>query len=393
MQEGIHRTLIFDPAITGHHSEYIGHLVNYLHGCENLGNRYIFVVNPEFSNKFPKIASTAKETAEVVWHEIDPSEFNNIRGNSLNTSWSSYRILQRYAKKFEADHVCALDFHIIKYGGIFIRPPYTLSSILFVQFHRLKKESLSEKWTYYKRYFLTKLISYNHKIDTIFVLNDKETANYMNQEFETDMFQMLPDPIPKLVPLEDFDIYAHYKIEKKRKIFLHIGSLGTRKGTFEAIESVNYIDKRKQAEVALLVVGRASSEEDERAILQQVKIQNKESEVQLVWDNRFVPTPMMKSLFNQCHAVLIPYKNAEFSSGILGHAAAANKMVIATGAGLLKEMVLKNGLGLLVRNPNAEEIADKIGESLALIHTSPSVERFVEAHSPEKFAKLVLNLK
>ena len=66
----------------------------------------------------------------------------------------------------------------------------------------------------------------NPKISKIYVLNDQETVDYMNNEFKKHCFEMLPDPIPHFEPLPEFDIYKHYKINQNRKIYLHIGSLG-----------------------------------------------------------------------------------------------------------------------------------------------------------------------
>ncbi len=48
----------------------------------------------------------------------------------------------------------------------------------------------------------------------------------------------------------------------------------------------------------------------------------------------------MKSYFEQTDYFLIPYKNVESSSGILGHAIAAGKPVIATDKGLIGDFVL-----------------------------------------------------
>lgn len=383
------KKIIFDIAITGHHSEYIGHLVDYLYSQSN-NDIYYFVVHTDFSKKFPEIASQAKSINNLTWIEIEPSESKSVSGGSLQRSFASYRIMNDYAKRFKVDHVCCLDFHILKYGCIFFRTSYTLSGIMFAQFYRLKKNSINEKWAYYKRYYLTKFGMLNKKITRIFVLNDVETTNFMNKEFNTDVYNTIPDPIPKFSPSPDFDIYAHYKIGAGRKIFLHIGSLGDRKGTLEVLDAVTYIEESYQDKIAILLVGKASSERERITISRKLSENQKVSPVQLVWDDNFVPTEIMKSLFDQCHAVLMPYKNADYSSGILGHAAASNKTVIATGDGLLKKIVLEHRLGLLLERPYAPEIAQKIKEALTYVNPSHERLKFVEEHDPVIFAKMVL---
>nr|WP_255557685.1 glycosyltransferase [Flavobacterium taihuense] len=202
---------------------------------------------------------------------------------------------------------------------------------------------------------------------------------------------MLPDPIAKLTPLDNFDIYEHYNSEKDRKVFLHIGSLGDRKGTFEVIDSATCISEENQSKVFILVVGKAENDEIEQTIIDKVKYNTLNSNVQIVWDNQFVSNEMMKSLFDQSHAILLPYKNTEASSGILGHAAAANKKVIATGKGLIREIIEENKLGILLEEVSSSEIASKIDEVLSFQVLFTSENSFVEEHSPSKFAELVLH--
>ncbi len=386
------KKLFFDIGITGHHSEYIGHLIDYLFKKKEDGNEYFFVVNPEFSQRFPMITGKAKQIKNLHWLPINTDELQKIKSTrKVRSSLIEFQVMNRYAKKNRVDHVCALDFHSIKYGGIFYRTSYTISSILFLQFHRLKRDTSKQKLEFYKRYYTTKWCTRNKQITTVFILNDQHTTTFMNNEFKTDCFKMLPDPIPILEPLKIFDIHDHYRIDKNRKIFLHIGSLGHRKGTLEVIEAAAQIEDADQKGVALLLVGKAGTTADENLYSEKIEMMQKITDVQLIWDNQFVPVKMMKSLFNQCDRVLLPYKNAEFSSGILGHAAASQKKVIATGAGLIQELVIQYQLGELLETPDAKNIAEKIKEVLHKDSVPTKKSDFVRAHSPEVFAQKVLN--
>lgn len=385
------KIIVFDIGITGHHSEYIRYLTDYLADEESSDVEYYFVLHPAFSKTFPEIHAKGNQIKNVHWKPIEEAELRKIQDTKkIQSSLIQYRIMDRYANQYSADHVCTLDFHSIKYGGIFYRSSYTISSILFLQFYRLKRNTPKEKLEYYKRYYTTKWCSRNKKIRTIFVFNDEQTATYMNEEFNTECFKMLPDPIPKIEPLEDFDIHTHYGIDKKREIFLHIGSLGDRKGTSEVIEAAGHIASENQEKVALLLVGKANVASDEHVFLEKIEAAKKSTNVQIIWDNQFVPVNMMKSLFDQCDAVLLPYKNAEFSSGILGHAAASQKMVIATGAGLIKELVLRYELGILIDSPTGLNLAEKITEVIKEKPILNGQKDFVERHSSTLFAELVL---
>lgn len=386
-----YKKLIYDTAATGHHSEYLGHLVDYLYVNNVYDAKYFFVVHPEFASLFSDIYEKGKKTPCITWVPVQDFELKKIEeGNAIIASIRSMNVMTSYAKKFEVNHVVALDFHTIKYGAIYKRIPYELSSILFLQFYRLKRDTLKEKIEFYKRYFLMKLSSRNQKVKKIFVLNDQETADYMNREFHTNCFRMLPDPIPQLVPLPQFNIYNQYQIEAQRKIFLHIGALGNRKGTQEVIDSAFHLDENTQKNVAILLVGKTGNSNDEKAYIELINQVNKKTNVQMMWDNQFVSNKMMKSLFDQCDTVLLPYKNAEFSSGILGHAAAAHKRVIATNAGLIRELVLKYRLGALLDEPNAIHLAEKIKEILEMKLELTGQNKFVDEHRPEVFAEIVL---
>jgi glycosyltransferase involved in cell wall biosynthesis len=384
------RTLIFDISITGHHSEYIGHIVDYL--VDNKPNDIcIFVVHYDFLGKFPEIVSKTRQVENVIWETIPIKEYEKcFRGGLIRKSFNYYQLMHLYAKRFDVDHVLLLYFNIVQFATIFFRPKYTISGILFLQFYRMSAKTWNEKLKYYRKFITTKLYCLNPKINRIFVLNDSKTVDFLNRVMDTDIFKMLPDPIPNLKALEGFDIYKHYCIENNRKIFLHIGSLGERKGTFEIIDAALKIPFQNQKEVAILLVGKVNSIKVEEFINTKINEIKSNCNVTLIWDNQFVSNHLMKSLFDQCFAVLMPYKNTEASSGILGHAAAANKIVISTGKGLLKELIENYKLGLLVNEVTSDEISEKILESFNYKPKEDLLLQFVALHTTSFFVKELL---
>ena len=155
------------------------------------------------------------------------------------------------------------------------------------------------------------------------------------------------------------------------------------------IEAAQLIPPSMQDKISILLVGKTGITY-ENLYNTKIKELDGETKVQLIWDNQFVSYNMMKSLFDQCDFVLLPYKNAEFSSGILGHAAASNKMVIATNAGLLKELVLKYNLGKLLDTNDAFNIALKMVEVFDQKVFTEGQQTFVKKHDPMVFASLLL---
>ena len=382
------KKLFFDIQITGHHTEYISHLINYLIDNDET-NEYYFVVHPNFSSEFPIISSKAKSVKNLTLVEIENRELRALQHSGmLKKSFLLYRLMHRYAIRFKVNNVCLLNFNIFQLACCFFRPSYNISGILFLQFYRMSKKTWKEKLKYYQKYFITKIYTLNPKIKKIFILNDNTTAVYLNNEFNTSIFEMLPDPIPDLKPLDDFDIYSYYNIDRKRKIFLHIGVLDDRKGTFEVIESSLFLPKEKQKEVTILLAGYASNKGTEALMFEKIATGTKNSDVKIVWDNQFVSNELMKSLFKQCYAVLMPYKKLEASSGILGHAVGANKKVIATSGGLIEDLVQENNLGMIIPKVNAKTIAEAIIKDD--FKTDDKKRKFISVRNPRFFASKLI---
>ena len=383
--------LIFDPAITGHHSEYIGHLVDYIVTNPSEVN-YIFVINPAFKEEFPDIVAKAVSSLNITWVYVTPKELELCyKGNLIKKSFNQYKVFNKYALSYNVTHAVILYFNTLQLALILKRPNYTVSGILFLQFYRMQVNTFKEKAKYYRKYYTTYLYTLNKKITRVHILNDKKSADFLNEKFNTEIFKKLADPIPQLTPINNFNIYQHYNISRDQKIFLHIGGLADRKGTLDIIKATEQIPTVLQSKIVVLLVGKGNGKDVEEKIKRQMVLSKQNTLSTIIWDNQFVPNSMMKSLFNDCDIVLMPYKNPEASSGILGHAMASNKKVITTGQGLLKEMVLTNNLGYLLNEVTPKSIASKMIEVLndTSIY-SDNTKNLVASHHPKVFSQLVL---
>jgi glycosyltransferase involved in cell wall biosynthesis len=384
--------LVFDIEITGHHSEYINHLVEFLVN-KDTSVIYYFIVYPDFENKFPHIVEKVKNVTHINFIGITPEELSESnKGGLIKRSFSNMKLVRKYGNKYNVDSSILLYFNTFQFALAFFRPDFKISGILFLQFYRMSKRGIKGKIKYFRKYITTKLYTMNSKIENVFVLNDSTTAHYLNKEFNTTIFKMLPDPIPKLISKEEKSLFEYYKIDQNKKVFLHIGGLGERKGTFEILDSLRYLPKDQQKEMVVLLVG-VINQKLENLLKNKIEQCNDNTEVTIIWDNRFVTNSFMKNLFNQCFSVLIPYKNTESSSGILGHSAAARKPVVATGKGLLGELVKENQLGHLIDDVTGQEIAKRI-TYLLLNGNELSFDKhddFIKRHSPTTFSKLVTN--
>ena len=75
------KILIFDLQITGHHSEYIEHLIYYIDLQSS--NEYVFVVNPKLKDNFPNIHIKGANKSNILWVFIGNDELNLILGSNV----------------------------------------------------------------------------------------------------------------------------------------------------------------------------------------------------------------------------------------------------------------------------------------------------------------------
>jgi glycosyltransferase involved in cell wall biosynthesis len=297
--------------------------------------------------------------------------------------------VQEYATKFNTKEVFLLYFNIFQLALIFKRPSFEIKGILFLQFYRMQKNTALEKLKYYRKYWITKAYCLNPKIKKVYILNETKTVSFLNTQFKTNKFQVLADPIPVYEEEHEFDAYKYYKIPRNKKILLHPGAIDPRKGTYEIIEAVDLLKDKETEEYAILIVGKAKADIEGLVLEKITALKNKGFTI--VFDNSFVSNERLKSLFVQSFAVLMPYKNPEASSGILGHSAAALKCVMVTDSGLLADVVKTNRLGVLIGQPLSTDIAEGIKKLCNFAIDKKLATKFVAEHNIEGFASSLLN--
>ncbi len=382
--------LFYDTEISGHHCEYINHLVEYI-AEKKLDGDFIFVTHPQFKAKFPAIFKKADISTNIRITEISQKEHESInKGVIIRRSINAYRLMNRYARKYKAQKVFLLYFNTYQLALGLFRQQYSISGILFLQFYRMERNSLKDKLKYHRKYWQTWLYTRNKAIKNIYILNDPKSVKYLNSEFKTEIFQMIPDPVPVLIPNSIFLVRKTFHINPNRKIFLHFGSLSERKGTLDIMEAFHYIESKDISNMALLLIGKASRGIDEMIKKSINSIQQKHNNALIIYKNDFVDDPMMKSYFDQCDYVLIPYKNVESSSGIFGHAMAAKKPVIGTKKGLLGELIMENNLGIAIDDQTPAKIAEAIHQAMFSKKINVHNTNYLDNHSKICFAEKIL---
>jgi glycosyltransferase involved in cell wall biosynthesis len=356
------KILFFDTEISGHHLEYIFHFVRYITINKKEGDFY-FIVHPKFHLHSKEILKNIQKQTTITFIPITENEYKGINTkNIFINSIKAYQLLTKYAKPIEPKHVFLLSLNLFILALIIHKLKYKTSGILFAPFTRMQQNNIVDKLKYYRKYWQTKLLSRQKRIDSLFILNDEKTCEHLNKTFKTEKFKMLPDPIQEIESTNEYDIRIEYKIEEQRKLYLHFGALAERKGTIDILESIAYIENELQPKISFIIAGKPDSSIEE-LLKEKIAYYQKSSKVQIIYINQFIENKKMKALFDQCDFVLIPYKNVESSSGILGHSAIAKKPVIGSPNGLLGELISGYNLGYLIQNNTAESIGNKINET------------------------------
>jgi glycosyltransferase involved in cell wall biosynthesis len=146
--------------------------------------------------------------------------------------------------------------------------------------------------------------------------------------------------------------------------------------------------KENQKTTTIVLAGKATDAFD-AVLSEKISKIRKVTDVQVVWDNSFISNERVVALFNQCDAVLIPYKNAEASSGVLGHAIHSGKKVIGPSNGLIGKLIKNNDLGVCIDSINPEKIANALFSKF-LDEKSAVNSAYLEEHKPANFIKTLL---
>jgi glycosyltransferase involved in cell wall biosynthesis len=386
-------SLIFDIEISGHHSEYLKHVLEFLLNNNSDGS-FVLIVHPEFTSRIKNYADRSEQSQNVVIKAISLKEYHDCKkGNLLLRSIKTFKMLEHYVKIYTITKVYLLYFNIFQFALSIFQYHFEITGILFSPYYRLEYKNYKGKIEYFRKYFQTKLFIQKKQIKKIFILNDATTALALNRTFKTNKFQMLPDPVPELTPLRGFSVRNIYKISSERKLLLHFGSLSGRKGTFDILDSFKYLSENDLRKTALILAGKATPSTDFVIKGKISQIISKYPYAFIIYKNEFVSESLMKSYFDQCDFVLVPYKNIESSSGIIGHAIASGKPVIGTKKGLLGDLIMNNKLGILIDESSPELIAESIHQAIESKLLTISNSKYLREHTPELFASTLFNAK
>ena len=388
VKQSMLHTLVFEPLSGGHRSEFIHHLRAAIERENRSDRRYTLVLAKGLlTEKLPKevhLLELSEEESQALKHA------SGIRGTFI-----FLRLLRHYVKRVHPDRLLVMELTQLELPLCFWRPPCLFRGILFVQYPELRfdeggwRKHFRQRLRFFWKEFKTGLFLRRTHPERIFLLNGERSCTYLNQRFSTSCYQALPDPIWECPADLQVSMRKEYQIAPERRLFLFFGSMSPRKGVERLISALLKIDPETCRKSAFFFCGKP---EEDYAVRYQALIQEvhkKRPEVCLIVEEAFVSAGRMRALFEQADWILMPYSRPEYSSGILGYAVAARTPVMVSDDGLIARQVRAYALGRTVKK------SDWTNAFVQAVHSPYKMdeaicEKFVEEHSPHRFAALLL---
>lgn len=376
------RVLFYDPYTTGHHLEYLRHLI--VHSESFTNTQVLFVIAQS-------VISQLREVTKVDFESVPVLEFdgrNQIRKSMLEAKW-----LADVVEGQACTDLVLLTADPYQYAlgtSVFKKMDCAIHGILFSPPHRLfssrdaaLKEKIVQSVRRVRKGLQLRWALSNKNLKTLYILDDSSGVKQLNKKFRP-VFKYLPDPIEQL-PMGFVSSGSSEVVQQK--IILSFGSIADRKNLENIIESLQYlVDK-----VTLVIAGKGKPEYVEKLRLM-AEVYDKNTDIKIVIDNRFIGDKEMSQLFAKADGIVMVYRNFYGSSGVLGHAAAYRKPVLVSNVGLIPALVTEYKMGYAVgQTPEAiaEGINLVIGKGLPRGYAG---EKYLERKAVAHFAEALLSL-
>lgn len=374
--------LIFDYKLSGHHTEYIKHLVDRINDQKQNNTRYVFALSEkvkDFNNLHNDLLNNLSIKVDLI-----PEKLCQKLGEygPFYRSFKAFFLVKKLIRKNKATSCILLDLNVFfaSFSVPFISFPARVKGIYFKQHTRNTHSS-----------FITKLrkilqicsVSRKNFMESIYILNDPASCKLLNKKFNFDKFKYLPDPV-NFISRNNKQVYISDKVKKRYLLF---GSISARKGIFELLKAVKIISNENRKKIHIDIVGKIHPS-IEHQVIEMVDLLKKTVDINLV--NSFVSFDELQYYFYNTDYILMPYTFNEASSGIIGHAMVFKKPVIGPESGLIGKQIKSLKLGYSINIcpiSLANAIQSTIKQNFSLNYVI--IDRFLASHTPEFFAKII----
>jgi glycosyltransferase involved in cell wall biosynthesis len=394
--------MLFDLAAdSGHHSEYINYLIKYWSEQE-LSKQLVVVTSPDFFKKHVLADEFANCCLQKnVWFvEISLGEYLQWqKKRNLSRMLYEWSIYYKYASLLNAEHCLLMYFDSLQLSIVFgQKSPCSFSGIYFrpsFHYHQFEgyNHSILDFFWHLRKKTMLEIVLKNPQLKTLFCL-DEFAVEYMKNRRVKSKLTYLPDPINLSQEKKNCSnrIRSQFKIEQGRMIFLCFGDSGERKGISQVLQAVELLSSSYCKKICLMVAGvNELHSPNTGKIIEQI---TSKLPIQIIIQYQFIPPAEVSEYFNAADVVLVPYQRHIGMSGVLLHAALANKPVLSSNYGLIGKVVQENCLGIAVNTESPQQIANAlvqfIDEDPSTFINKSDMANFVKKHDSRYFSRILV---
>lgn len=393
--------LFFDPYSQGHHAEYLLHLLEYWIENDYAGHHLDLVVSPRLLEWAPRLADVATRNADRGIRLIPEPEAVSLETTSrfglLHTGVAHRALLRRHvlARRPEQvlllyfDHAqpaLALDLRFdfpVRFSGIYFRPTLHYGGLAG------SASGPRARLTEVRKRLLLAGALRNRHLDLLFSLDPFAVPAVERLARHTHVVA-LPEPYtPAAASRPAAVVRAGLGIGADRKVLLHFGVLGERKGVYEALEAFLHLTPAETERLALVLAGPLVDIDEGRlrGLLRRVEA---ETRVQLVTRLEKIPAETVQDLFGAADLALMPYQGHVGSSSVLVRAAHAGIPVLGPEYGMLGAVIRRHRLGQAVDAARPEALAEGLRHFLdaapGTFFDAAELRRYAEANTASAYA-------
>lgn len=390
------RVMLFDLSVSGHHINYASYLIRYL--CGNGYEVTLFTLKED-----PRLELLADELKFTVKYAYDNAEAQI--GNNVMTRYAQmFRSLRRcfqFADESDADvvHILCVDYDVLplyfknlRYQKHTWHLFATLFSPYFIH-DRNEKVNCLRRLKHISDAFTLKRMLEKRLLSALFVhtnaIKELLTRRFGWQEHYSQRIVVIPDPLEIS--------YRRYSKEEARErlqlpkdipILLFFGGLRRSKGPDILLDAIKSLDQ----DFRLVIAGPPdyTAQSDIESCKEQL-----DNPVKIIDRLKYIPEGEVDCYFLSTDVVVLPYrKDFKGTSGILQHACAAGKPVVATNVGEIGRIVKEHSLGIVVEPGSPHALRNGIQcfltdrEAITAV-TAPKCLQYASENTWNKMASLV----
>ena len=393
MSRHLKKTLVFEPFVGGHYTNYVEALCEHVCSASELrGQQIIFVVDERLleDERISRFTGLVEFDTISLGHRYSPSfSLRNFGSyfSMLRELWSEYiEALERHLPEFaiipSADHLTQASLF---FASPRMRPKTT------AMLHQSRAGAVNAK-EYVKRQVYESIWSLS-PWDRILLVNPQTFYERIDSRKNKNRYGLSPDPIPKVELIDRHEARHRLGLDLDLDYVGIVGSLGVRldlKAIFEAFKAAKFDTGTK-----LLLAGTTAHQAHRELIKHELR--DTELRQGVIFLDRYLSKTELHSYYRACNVVAPYYHDTSGLSANLLLAVSANVPALVADHGF-GQWLVDQFPHIGVSSPRSSEImAKKLRELLKRSKKdhSPSggIKRLLEFNSPQNFAHCAFSLE